>query len=992
MSIEWVVLSSAGSLCVAAVALFITLFQGWFSLNRPEFTWNGWATVVGGVTFIYAITNFIQINTSPGSLNHLADLWQYTCLLLLLHCLSGFSFSYLGINSRLYHRVALVVHGVLLIIIWATPWVVGDRFISRSFSWIPSPFYEPTMGPLGPPILVYCGLWPLVILFFWARDTFSNRRDRMAMFLGFGVWTVLGVHDILTSLGMKSVQFLMEYGFLAFSAAIMHVTISKFHRIEMELFHEKERLNITLSSIREGLIATDVSGRITLMNQEAERLCGCISEAVIGRPLDEVIVIRSKSKESEIPGGGDEWSLDRFDQAILESKDQAKRYISGSISPIRGPKDDEAGQVFIFRDLTDYRQAEKKLKESEEKYRLLVEESFDAVLLHDGRRILFANRRAAEMFHLPVDLLIGSPLNKVITNEPAWSDFILPLANASTPRETEIRLSDGRLVPVEISARTIEIEGTSAIQTWIRDISERKQAEEILKTSEKRYRDIFDNISDFIYSHDMSGNILSINQAVCETLGFSSEELIGRPITVLIKSDYQNSFLETYLPAIKARGTDRGIMQIVGKNGQSHYLEYRNILVREDGGSFYVNGSGRDITDQILAQKEMRKLEARLIQSQKMEAVGTLASGIAHDFNNILQILTGFLELMKVKEDRRNTLRCAMEMESAIHRAAELIQSLLTFGRKVTPELKPIPLNEHVESTMNIMRRTIPKMIRIETYLSEDVGLILADPNQLETILMNLCTNARDAMPEGGRLVIETAPVKSEMGGQAVHPELIPGRYVRLTISDTGQGMEKATTERIFDPFFTTKELGQGTGLGLSTVYGMVKSHNGHITCYSEPGLGTRFEIYLPAAGSMDLIGDFSERTQPEDDSSPKGSETILLVDDEPAILEVGREILESSGYSVVAAENGEAALERFRFMSGRIDLVILDLGMPGMGGPQCFKALREINPDLKVIIASGYSKKVLGQFIQENKADEFVRKPYRLPNLLQTVRSVLDH
>jgi two-component system cell cycle sensor histidine kinase/response regulator CckA len=397
----------------------------------------------------------------------------------------------------------------------------------------------------------------------------------------------------------------------------------------------------------------------------------------------------------------------------------------------------------------------------------------------------------------------------------------------------------------------------------------------------------------------------------------------------------------------------------------------------------------RDVTDIRRAEEEKAKLQVQLQQSQKMEAIGTLAGGIAHDFNNILAAVMGYAELAldNARAGRPSPGELEQVLEAA-ERAKSLVQQILTFSRKVEAQSQPMDLNYVVLHVAGMLERTIPKMIEIELILSEDLRALQGDATQLEQVLINLATNAVDAMPDGGQLLIETQDVFLGDEYCRVHMGVEPGQYVWLRVSDTGVGMDQQTINQIYDPFFTTKEVGRGTGLGLASVYGIVKDHGGHISCYSEVGSGTIFNIYLPAleTGASDL-----EKVAQIEKEITGGDETILVVDDEEPILEVARDLLERHGYTVIQASRGEEALEIFRERGGDIRLIILDLGMPGMGGHKTLKALLELDPRVKVVIASGYSVNGRVKDSLAAGAAGYIGKPYRLHDLLHKVREVLD-
>ncbi|MBF0528202.1 MAG: PocR ligand-binding domain-containing protein [Deltaproteobacteria bacterium] len=387
------------------------------------------------------------------------------------------------------------------------------------------------------------------------------------------------------------------------------------------------------------------------------------------------------------------------------------------------------------------------------------------------------------------------------------------------------------------------------------------------------------------------------------------------------------------------------------------------------------------------AEEDKEKLQEKLLQSQKMEAVGTLAGGVAHDFNNLLQAIRGYTSLILIgKSETDLDYHRLGEIEKLVERAAQLVKQLLFFGRKAEAERRPVKLDLEVEHAVKILERTIPKMIEIEIFIIDHLWPILADPVQIEQAILNLGSNAADAMAEGGRLVIEAENITMDGESIVSHPG-ISGNYVLLTVSDTGHGMDKETMGHIFEPFFTTKEIGKGTGLGLASVYGIVKSHGGYITCYSEPDHGTNFKIYLPAIEPREAQATGNLIT-----ASPLGgTETILLADDETSIIEVISDILLSFGYKVLTAFSGEEALEIYRAQRDKIDLVILDIGMPGMGGHQCLVELLKTNPAVKVLIASGYSINGRAKKSLEAGAAGYVGKPYQLTDLLNKVRSVMD-
>jgi PAS domain S-box-containing protein len=388
------------------------------------------------------------------------------------------------------------------------------------------------------------------------------------------------------------------------------------------------------------------------------------------------------------------------------------------------------------------------------------------------------------------------------------------------------------------------------------------------------------------------------------------------------------------------------------------------------------------------AEAEKDKLQAQLLQAQKMESVGILAGGVAHDFNNLLHAMRGNIELLlQGKPEDHPDERRLRNVTRSMDRAAQLVQQLLFFSRKAKSEKVHVDLNQEVKNVARILKRTVPKMISLDLRLDFLAWPLLADPVQIEQVLLNLANNAVDAMPEGGRLFFKTVNALLDENFVKAHPGSNSGRHVLLTVTDTGCGMDKAIVDHVFDPFFTTKEVGKGTGLGLASVYGIVKVHGGYIQCYSEPALGTTFRVYLPAVE----LGDMATVKPQQEAPLQGGSETIFVVDDEPEIRELTREALEMLGYSVKMAVNGEQALEIFQEQDSPIDLVLLDLNMPGMGGHKCLQELLRLDPQIKVVITSGYAANGQGKDTLASGAKGFIGKPYQLKELAAMVREVLD-
>ena len=386
------------------------------------------------------------------------------------------------------------------------------------------------------------------------------------------------------------------------------------------------------------------------------------------------------------------------------------------------------------------------------------------------------------------------------------------------------------------------------------------------------------------------------------------------------------------------------------------------------------------------AEQEREKLQAQLLQAQKMESIGIMAGGIAHDFNNLLQTMSGNLEfLLQDKSPAHRDFSRLQGIARSVERSSRLVQQLLLAGRKTKFEKVYVDLNKELQDVFKILERVIPKMVAIELHLDPHIQPVAADPVQIEQVLLNLANNAVDAMPHGGRLAFETRNIVLDEAFVRMHPGVEPGNHVLLSVTDTGCGMDRDTLKKIFDPFFTTKETGKGSGLGLATAYGIVNAHDGYIQCYSEPGQGTTFKIFLPVQ-EADV---YQSQDSAPAENARGGRETILVVDDEPEIRALTREALESLGYSAKAASSGEEALDMYKQQGKNIDLVLLDLNMPGMGGRKCLQELLQLDPGVRVLIASGYASNGLDVLHAGSRG--YLGKPYQISGLAAKIREVLD-
>jgi two-component system, cell cycle sensor histidine kinase and response regulator CckA len=510
----------------------------------------------------------------------------------------------------------------------------------------------------------------------------------------------------------------------------------------------------------------------------------------------------------------------------------------------------------------------------------------------------------------------------------------------------------------------------------------RRKAEEALLATQERYRELFENANDIMYIHDLKGDFTSTNLMTERLTGYTNEEALQMNIAQIIAPEYIELARKNLAEKLLER-TESSIylVEIICKDGHRLPVEVSTRLIYEGDKPVAVQGIVRDLS-------ERSRLEDQLRQSQKMESVGRLAGGIAHDFNNLLTAIIGYSQMamrhLAPDSPAKNDIK---EVEKAGKRAAELTGQLLTFSRKQALQPKVIDLNQIVANIERMLHRVIGEDIELSTKLSPDLGLVKADPGQIEQIIMNLAVNARDAMPQAGKLTIETANVEFDETYTQAHLAVTPGPYVMLAFSDTGIGMNKETQARIFEPFFTTKDSGKGTGLGLSTVYGIVKQSGGNLWVYSEKGRGTTFKIYLPRV---------EEPSKPEESDAQKldsfsGTGTILLVEDDLTVRQLTRQILEINGYTILEATSAAHALQICEQHEGKIHLIITDVIMPDMSGRELAQQVRQLGNEAKVLYMSGYTDNSIVHHGILDADTPFLQKPFTSDSLTRKVREVIS-
>jgi PAS domain S-box-containing protein len=520
----------------------------------------------------------------------------------------------------------------------------------------------------------------------------------------------------------------------------------------------------------------------------------------------------------------------------------------------------------------------------------------------------------------------------------------------------------------------------------VRYAMERHRASRALRESSESLSRVISSAADAIITKDLTGVITSWNPAAERLFGYSAEEVLGKPTPMLFPPERANEEREILARIEKGEKVEHLESVRIRKDGRPVQLALTISPIRNSEGQ--ITGASkiaRDISAQKQAEEALRQSEEQLRQSQKMEAVGRLAGGVAHDFNNLLGVILGCAELLAESGDLSQVQKRAEEIRKAGQRAADLTRQLLAFSRKQMIEPKVIDLNAKISEMTDMLKRLVGEDIEIRTSLPADIGRVRADPSQIGQILMNLVVNAREAMPNGGNITIETQNVDLEEEYAGSHTSVLPGRYVMIAVSDSGIGMDAETSAHIFEPFFTTKP--SGTGLGLATVYGAVKQSGGNIWVYSEPGKGATFKIYFPRVdGSVDSAG-ATERGA----ATSKGSETILLVEDSDSLREVTKEFLKIAGYNVVEARDGKDALRVARIHEERIHLLLTDVVMPGMSGRELADEMKRMRPETRVLFMSGYTSNVI---VRRGVLDEelsLLTKPFTRSGLTQKVREMLN-
>jgi len=778
-------------------------------------------------------------------------------------------------------------------------------------------------------------------------------------------------------------------------------------RTENELFESKEKLAQNVAELN--AIINALPGLVSVMDTEFNVLVANneVYKKFVQKGLNEVLGKKCYKTRKGLDSPCPQCNLIiAFQTGQMQSRvstPDEEELMGIATKAYAIPLLDEQGQLWggveIIMDVSDIRKTEKDLRLVKERMQLALEGAnlgtWDWNVVTGEVQF---NRQWAEM--------LGYRLEELEPRLTTWEKLVHPddyhyartqiTANfeGKTPSyesEHRLRAKDGTWRWIYDCGKVLERDrdGKPIRMTGVHlDITDRKAAEDALRASEIKFRGMAENLADALFITDAEGIITYMSPSTKQVFGLPPDEMIGRTFTDFLAEDQIAYALSEFQTCVTSGKQTANIQLIMKRKDGSHFHGELSASLLMNGDNMRGTlGQIRDITERIKAAEEKSRLEDQLHQAQKMEAIGRLAGGVAHDFNNILTGINGYSEMILGGLEPGDPLRADMlEIKSAGERAAALTAQLLAFSRKQVIDPKVVRPNEILEMSQKMLQRIIGEDVELRFIAARNLGRIKADPSQIDQILVNLAVNARDAMPNGGKLVIETQNVTIDEAFCAAHLDAQPGEYVSLTVSDTGCGMDEQTRQKIFEPFFSTKDKEKGTGLGLATVYGIVKQNDGFITVYSEPNVGSTFKVYFPR-GQEEAI----PLTRAQGADLPRGTETILLVEDEAMVRGLVKKVLGQQGYTVLEAENVESAIKIFTETQERIDLLLTDVIMPVMNGRELHHHLATKRPGLKALFMSGYTENVVAHHGVLDDGVSFIQKPFQIETIARMVRQVLD-
>ena len=741
--------------------------------------------------------------------------------------------------------------------------------------------------------------------------------------------------------------------------------------------------------INDAIFIHDVeNGDILDVNQKACEMYGYSKEEIIHLKVENLSAGAPPYTKADV--------LDKIKKGIegkpqlfeWKAKDKSGQlfWVEGNLK--KGVIGKKEQLIVVVRDINEYKKALEELHRNELLYRTLFENASDAIFLMKGDRFIECNLKTLKMFGCTYDQILNQPPYRFSpelqpdgrnSKEKAQKKIQSALKGQPQFFQWQHTRYDNTPFETEVSLNRVSLSGELFIQAIVRDITERVQAEEALKQSETRYQVLFETAATAMGIFEEDTTIALVNAEFEKLSGYSKDEIQGKFkwTEFIAKEDLKK--MEDYN---RLRRLDP---ESAPKNYEFKFIDKLGNVKDTFISVAIIPGTNRSVAS-ILDLTEKKNLEYQFQHSQKMEAIGTLAGGIAHDFNNLLMAIQGNTSMMYTDIDSTHPHYNRLNnIEQYIKSGSELTKQLLGFARSGRYETKLTDINKLISSTSDMFSNT-KKEIKIYRKYQDEIWPVYIDRGQIEQVLLNIYVNAWQAMPGGGEIYLETANIS--LDENYVKPyDVAPGRYVKVSVTDTGTGMDQATTQKVFDPFFTTKDISKGAGLGLASAYGIIKNHKGIINVYSEKGSGTTINMYLPA--SKTSIKDHVIKTK--GDKIVRGHEIILLIDDEEIILEVSKDILEQLGYEVLSARSGMEAIGVFKKHKNVINLVILDMIMPEMNGGETYDALKKIKTDIKVLLSTGYSMNGQATKILERGCNGFIQKPFNIESLSEKIREILE-
>ncbi len=764
--------------------------------------------------------------------------------------------------------------------------------------------------------------------------------------------------------------------------------ITELKKAEANLRESEENLRTILNSIGDAVIATGNDGKIIRINPVAAKLTGWNMDEARGKPLTDIFEIVNAQTGAKVENPVQK-VLEKgkivglANHTKLIARNGVQYQIADSAAPIKDQEGRIRGVVMVFRDVTEEYHKNQQIRESKELLKGIFHSIQDGISVLDPDLTIRYVNPVMERWYCHNAPLTGKKCYHCYHNSDSPCDPCPTLRCLETGK-TEVEIVKGppgnksQVKWIELFSYPMTDPDSGKINgivEFVRDITIQKQAQDKLLESETMFRSVFEASPDAISLSDLAnGTYIDVNKSYTDIVGYSHEEVIG--ISALDLNIWKNpEDRQRLVKQLRQKGHIQNFEAKFSSKSGKAIDALLSASVAEINGRNVLIAITKDIT-------EHKRLQQQLVQAQKMESIGTLAGGIAHNFNNILMGIQGRASLMMLGKDSSHPdYEHLKEIEEYVRNAVELTKALLGFARGGKYEVKPTDLNELIRNESRMFGR-MKKEIKIHEKYAANLWPVEVDRGQIRQTLLNLFVNAWQAMPGGGDLYIQTENVEFDQA--YIKPfSIAPGKYVKISLTDTGTGMDEATLEKIFDPFFSTKEVGQGFGLGLASVYGIVKNHGGFINVYSEKNKGTTFNIYLPASSKKPI----ADSLAPDQEKLHYGQGTILLVDDEELIIRVGQQMLEKLGYRVLVARNGQEAIEIYKKLKHQIDLVILDMIMPGMGGGKTFDGLKAIDSGVKVLLSSGYSLNGQAKDILNRGCLGFIQKPFSLADLARKLR-----